>query len=149
MKKFFNFLGLSAVLFLTACAKTEMASPQQDAQAKRFDTPKKGLSGLYIYRDSVFGAVLKKNLYVDDKFIGESAPKVFFYKQVKAGDHKISTESEFSNNDLNIKTDSGKNYFIRQYIKMGVFVGGANLEQVSEEKGKAAVQKLKMAKTKQ
>ncbi|OOF65633.1 DUF2846 domain-containing protein [Rodentibacter sp. Ppn85] len=148
MKKFFNFLGLSAVLFLTACAKTEMASSQQDAQAKKFDMPKNGLSGLYIYRDgSVFGAALKKDLYVDDKFIGESAPQVFFYKQVKAGDHKISTESEFSNNHLNIKTDSGKNYFIRQYIKMGVFVGGANLEQVSEEKGQAAVQKLKMAKT--
>ncbi|OOF70744.1 DUF2846 domain-containing protein [Rodentibacter caecimuris] len=147
MKKFFKLLGLSTVLFLTACAKTEMTSSQQDAQAKEFNIPKKGLSGLYIYRDSIFGSALKKNLYIDDQFIGESAPKVFFYKQVKAGNHKISTESEFSNNDLNIKTDSGKNYFIRQYIKLGVFVGGANLEHVSEEKGKAAVKELKMAVT--
>lgn len=69
----------------------------------------------------------------------------FFYKTVKAGEHKISTESEFSNNDLNIKTESGKNYFIRQYIKFGVFAGGANLEQVSEEEGKKAISKLNMA----
>ncbi|HHV6932376.1 TPA: DUF2846 domain-containing protein, partial [Haemophilus influenzae] len=40
---------------------------------------------------------------------------------------------------------SGKNYFIRQYIKFGVFAGGANLEQVSEEEGKKAISKLNMA----
>ena len=32
-----------------------------------------------------------------------------------------------------------------QYIKLGAFVGGANLEQVSEQQGKEAVAKLKMA----
>lgn len=147
MKKLLKILGLGAVLFLTACARTDMATPEQDQQAKQFSTPQKGKSGIYIYRDSRFGGALKKNLYIDDRFIGESAPKVFFYKQVKAGDHKISTESEFSNNHLQLTTESGKNYFIRQYIKMGVFVGGANLERVSEEKGKAVIKKLKMAKT--
>jgi hypothetical protein len=30
-------------------------------------------------------------------------------------------------------------YFIRQYIKMGLVVGGADLEQVTEEQGKIAV----------
>ncbi len=36
-------------------------------------------------------------------------------------------------------------YFIRQYIKPGVFVGGAGLELVSDEDGKKSVSKLKMA----
>lgn len=36
-------------------------------------------------------------------------------------------------------------YFIRQYIKMGVFVGGAGLEIVDEAKGKKTVSNLKMA----
>ena len=40
---------------------------------------------------------------------------------------------------------AGVNYFIRQYIKLGVFVGGANLEVVSEEKGKSEVTRLNMA----
>ncbi|MGX2973531.1 DUF2846 domain-containing protein [Ursidibacter arcticus] len=147
MKKLFSALGLTIALFLTGCAKTPLASLEQDAQAKQFNTPSKGLSGIYIYRDSILGSALKKNLYIDDKFIGESAPKVYFYKQVAAGNHKISTESEFSNNNLSINTESGKNYFIRQYIKMGVFVGGANLEQVSEDKGKQAISSLKLAIT--
>ena len=41
---------------------------------------------------------------------------------------------------------AGKNYFIRQFIKMGVFVGGAGLEEISEEQGKTDVAKLEMAK---
>lgn len=148
MKKFLSSLLLIGTLILTGCAKTTMESDTKSEEAKKFINPSKAQSGLYIYRDQgFFGAALKKSLYVDDKFIGESAPNVFFHKVVDAGKHKISTESEFGKNDLNLTTEGGKNYFIRQYIRMGVFVGGANLEQVSEEKGKVAIQKLKLAKT--
>ncbi|MBT5469805.1 MAG: DUF2846 domain-containing protein [Nitrospina sp.] len=78
--------------------------------------------------------------------MGETAPDVFFYEAVE-GDtsHKVSTESEFSPNDLLIKVKSGMNYFIRQYIKIGLFVGGAGLELVDEEEGKKDVSKLGMA----
>ncbi|MDD0823496.1 DUF2846 domain-containing protein [Mannheimia sp. AT1] len=138
-----SLLGL--ILLLNACATVPMASKGESDKAKEFTTPGKAQSGLYIYRDSFMGQALKKNIYVDDKFIGESAPDVFFYKKVKAGKHKVSTESEFGNNDLNITTEGGKNYFIRQYIRMGVFVGQAGLELKSEEEGKKAVSKLEMA----
>ncbi len=150
MKKLFSLASILGIsLVLTACsATTSMAPKAESEQAKKFSLPNKGNSGLYIYRDSFIGKALKKKLYIDDQLIGESAPDTFFYKQVTAGSHKISTESEFSNNDLNINTESGKNYFIRQYIKMGLMVGGADLEQVSEEKGKEAVSKLEMAVTK-
>ncbi|AEC16584.1 DUF2846 domain-containing protein [Gallibacterium anatis] len=148
MKKIISILMLVSALVLTGCATVPMASDAQDIQAKQFNSPNKKISGLYIYRDgSILGAGLKKNLYIDDKFIGESARNIYFYKTVKPGKHKISTESEFGNNDLYITTQGGKNYFIRQYIRMGVFVGGANLEQVEEEKAKAAIRKLKMAKS--
>ncbi len=69
----------------------------------------------------------------------------YFYKLVSPGEHKLSTESEFGNNDLVLNTETGKNYFIRQYIKMGLFVGGANLELVSEPDGKKGVLECKLA----
>lgn len=103
--------------------------------------------GSIIYRNSWGGRALKKNLYIDDHFIGESAPDVFFYKQLNAGQHKISTESEFSNNDLTINTLAGKNYYIRQYMKLGVFVGGANLEEMSEKQAQEDIKKLGLAIT--
>ena len=42
--------------------------------------------------------------------------------------------------------EPGKNYFVRQYIKIGVFVGGAGVEKIPEEQGKKDVAKLNMAK---
>ena len=106
------------------------------------------MAGLYIYRDSSFGGALKKDIWVDNECIGESAPNTFFYTLVSGDEpHILSTESEFSPNDLSITPASGENHFIRQYIRLGVFVGGANLEEVEPEKGKLAVLKLNLAKS--
>jgi len=123
-----------------------MESMEKSNQAKQFNPPSNNNSGLYIYRDSFVGGALKKDIWVDGKCIGESAPDTFFYEEV-AGDekHKISTESEFSPNDLVIQTDAGKRYFIRQYIKLGVFVGGAELERIDSDEGMKAVSKLGLA----
>ncbi len=129
------------------CASVPMQSTEKKDMAKSFNPPTDGNAGLYIYRSGSFGGVLKKDIWVDEKCIGESAPNVFFYEEVQGDEeHKISTESEFSPNDLLLKTDSGNNYFIHQYIKFGVFVGGAGLELVDEETGKKEVEKLDIAK---
>ena len=132
--------------FLAGCASVPMESEAVSAKAKSFNPPTDGNAGLYLYRSSGVGTALKKDIRVDNKCIGESAPNVFFYEEVKGNmEHKISTESEFSPNDLLLKTESGKNYFIKQFIKMGVFVGGANLELVDEGEGKKDVSELEMA----
>ncbi|WP_432474587.1 DUF2846 domain-containing protein [Amphritea sp. HPY] len=145
MKKIFIATAVAASL-LSGCASVPMDTPEKAALAKQFNPPTEGHSGLYIYRDSVFGAALKKDVWVDGKCIGETAPKIFFYEEVTGGEeHQISTESEFSPNDLLVKTESGKNYFVNQYIKMGAFVGGANVELVDENTGKQAVAKLDLA----
>ncbi len=139
---------VAAVTALVAgCASVPMEPEAAVSKAMAFEAPAQGDAGLYIYRDSILGAALKKDVWVDGECIGETAPNVFFYHTVKGNqEHKISTESEFSPNDLVLKTDGGKNYFIRQYIKLGVIVGGAGLEAIPEEEGKKAVSKLKMAK---
>lgn len=137
MKKYIGTLLISTALFLSGCATVPMAEQAKSDELKKFNAPPADKSAIYVYRkNTILGAGLKKNIYIDDEFIGESAKGTFFYKQVAPGDHKISTESEFSENHLPLKTQGGKNYFIRQYIKLGVFVGGANLEEVSEEQAK-------------
>lgn len=103
-------------------------------------------SGIYIYRNSFGGQALKKNIYINGELIGESANKVFFYKEVEPGEQTLSTESEFSENNLKVSTEGGKNYFFEQYIKIGVFVGGAGLKAVSDAEGMKNVQECKLAK---
>lgn len=131
--------------YLTGCASVPLAPAEDDELRKRFAPPPRGAAGLYIYRNSSFGGALKKSVYINGKLIGETAPKTYFYKAVKPGNYKITTESEFGDNDLLMKAKRGKNYFIRQSIKMGVFVGGAKLTLMSEEEGREGVLECRLA----
>lgn len=135
------------LLLLSGCASVPMGSTESDAKAKTFSEPSSGTAGLYIYRNSVVGQALTKSLSIDGKSIGKSANKVYFYKEVLPGNHTIATESEFSDNTLEIAVEAGKLYFIRQYIKLGVFVGGANLEVVSEDVGRKDVLECSIAQS--
>jgi len=144
--KFLSLFVLSSALILTGCASVNMAPPEASAKAKQFAAPGADKAGVYVYRNSAFGGALKKDIWIDGKCLGESAPNVFFYTEVEGGKtHKIDTESEFSPNTLELMFESGKNYFVRQYIKMGAFVGGAGVEQISEEQGKIDIAPLNMA----
>lgn len=117
---------LSSAL-LGGCASVPLASNAENATAKSFPAPESGKAGLYVYRDSFVGKALKKDVYLDGRCLGETADRVFFYQQISASQpHTLGTESEFSPNNLTLNVAPGKNYFVRQYIKMGVFVGGAS-----------------------
>lgn len=135
-----------ATSFIVGCATVPTEQAEITTLIKQDKVPAKDNAGLYIYRtSSVIGAALKKDIWVDGKCIGESARGVFFYEEVKGGEtHKVSTESEFSPNDLIVKTEAGQNYYIKQYIKPGVFVGGAGLKLMTPSEGKADITDLKM-----
>ena len=137
-------LGLTA---LTGCASVPMESKEQDAISKTFSPPTAEKSALYIFRNSFVGQALKKLVSVDGKPVGQSANQVYFYNEITPGNHTISTESEFSDNSVTFQAEAGKNYFARQYIKLGVFIGGAGVEMVSEEEGKKEVLQCNRAQT--
>lgn len=138
--------SLSVSLLISGCASVPMASKEQDAVMKTFSKPAANKAGLYVYRNSFAGQALKKNVYVDGVLLGETANKVYFYKEISPGQHQLSTESEFSDNAINFQANGGSNYFAEQYIKIGAFVGGANVEMVSEEKGMKNVLECELAK---
>jgi len=146
MRKFSMLVVLGAMFCLSACASVPLRSPAETAKAKEFAPPPPDKAGLYIYRNSFVGKALKKDIWVNGECVGESADNVFFYYLVPGDrEHTIVTESEFSPNTLKIMVQRGTNYFIRQYIKPGVFVGGANFQLVDPETGKKAIAKLNMA----
>jgi hypothetical protein len=133
------------LFFLSGCASVPMASKDEDMQLKEFGAPPENKAGLYIYRNTFAGQALKKNVYLDGEFIGETANKVYFYKVVSPGSHTLATESEFSDNSLTFEAAAGRNYYAEQYIKMGVFVGGANIRMVDEDKAKKAILECNLA----
>ncbi|KRG51128.1 hypothetical protein ARC23_09910 [Stenotrophomonas beteli] len=146
MKKLHGVALAVAISMLSGCASVPMTEKSVVDTAKTFPAPQDGKSGVYVFRNSFVGKALKKDVLIDGECLGETADKVFFYTQVAGGqEHVISTESEFSPNDLKLFTEAGRNYFIQQSIKMGVFVGGAKLTVVPESEGRSQVMQLKMA----
>ncbi len=146
LKKVLLCAAIISVFLVSGCATVPLAPTEQDATAKKFSPPAADKAGLYVFRNSFVGQALKKTVFLDGVVIGETANKTFFFKEVAPGSHKLSTESEFSDNVITFQAEGGKNYFAEQYIKMGVFVGGAGLRMVSEEEGKRKVLECNLAK---
>jgi len=145
-KKLFLGLTMVSMMVLAGCASVPMGSKEDDAALKKFEQPAADKAGLYIYRNTFGGQALKKTVSLDGAVIGETANKVYFYKEIAPGKHTLSTESEFSDNSITFDAVGGKNYFAEQYIKMGVFVGGAGVKIVDEAEGKKGVSACSLAK---
>lgn len=137
-----------SIAFLSGCASVPMESAEASKSAKEFNSPGDNKAGVYVYRkDSHLGAALKKSVWIDKECVGETAKGVFFYQEVDGDkEHTVATESEFSPNDLIVSMKSGMLYFFEQYIKMGVFVGGAGIEQKDEATAKEELAQLNLAK---
>lgn len=138
-------ITLASTILVSGCASVPMAPQEADTALKTFATPTNEKAALYIYRNSFVGQALKKTVTLDGTVIGETANKVYFYKEIAPGEHTLATESEFSDNTLTFNAEAGKSYFVEQYIKMGVFVGGAGIRMVDEETGKKGVQECRLA----
>lgn len=147
LRKLLSAISVLAVCIVSGCASVPMESHEVDSQLKSFAAPQNGNAGVYIYRNSFVGQALKKTISLNGVAIGESSNKVYFYKEVAPGEHTLSTESEFGDNSLKFTAEAGRNYFFEQYIKMGVFVGGANLKAVSEAEGQAGVAASRLARS--
>jgi len=147
MKAFPGFVLIGAIVLLfSGCASIPLDNSDNTQRAKAFSAPAEGQAGVYIYRNSFVGKALKKDLWIDGKCIGKSSNKVFFYTQVEGGrEHTVATQSEFSPKILPVFMEAGRNYFIRQYIQFGAFIGGTKIELVDEARGRSEIEKLSLA----
>lgn len=137
-----------ATVSLAGCSSVPMQSKEIANTAKEFNAPSKDTAGIYVYRKDTFvGSALKKDVWIGTDCVGQTAPGIFFYTEVPGSKElEISTESEFSPNKLTIDAKNGELYFVEQYLKMGAFVGGADLQLAQTATGKSEVQRLGMAK---
>jgi len=146
MKKVISvILIVSAIVLFLGCASVKMASKEEDTALKNFTLPPSDKAGLYIFRNSFLGQSVSREIYVDSVFIGKTANGVYFYLEIFPGTHTISTESEFGENSVMLEVEGGKNYFAEQYIKMGIFSGGAGIEMVDEKVGMQQVLDCELA----
>lgn len=128
---------LSVVSLLMGCSSVPMASVEHDSQAKTF-TVKPDKSNIYLYRNESMGAAVKMDVLLDGKPVGQTVANSYMEFEVSPGQHTIISKAE--NDDvLNINTESGKNYFVWQEVKMGMLYARNLLHLSDEQTGKAGV----------
>ena len=135
---------LFPVLLLTllgGCASVPMASLDADSQSKTFAVdPAK--SGIYLYRNEIYGGAIAMPVALDGRVAGKSAPKGYFHWVVEPGRHEITSLTE-NTARLVLDTEPGRNYFVWQEVKMGMWAARSQLHEVSEEEGMRGVRECK------
>ena len=128
---------LSLLLLMSGCATVSMMPAEEDTRAKTFAV-KSGRANIYLYRNETFGAAIKMTVSLNGKMAGETASKTYFLWEVEPGTYDIASHTE-NTSTLKLIVEAGKNYFVWQEVKMGLFMARSELQQVDEETGRKGV----------
>lgn len=141
-KKLMSAVVIVAALSLGGCASVPMASVERDAAAKSF-AAKSDKSNIYVYRNESLGAAVKLPIVLNGKLVGDTAAKTYLMLEVGPGNHTLVSKSE-NDSVLPLTTVPGKNYFVWQEVKMGMFSPRSALQLVDDSVGQAGVNECKL-----
>jgi hypothetical protein len=136
-------IGLIAMAVLAGgCASVPMASEDKDVAAKSF-APKADKASVYVYRNETMGAAIKMPVVLNGKLVGDTASMTYFLLEVAPGTHELVSKGE-NDSALSLSVQGGRNYFVWQEMKMGLFGPRSLLQLVDEGTGKAGVAECKL-----
>lgn len=139
------FLGICTLVLMSGCASVSMMPAGEDAKAKTFEVPT-GKANIYLYRNETMGAAIKMPVSVNGKLAGQTASKTYFLWQVNPGTYDISSLTE-NTSTIKLIVEAGKNYFVWQEVKMGLFMARSELKLVDEDTGRKGVAECSLAQS--
>jgi len=134
-------LILSTMILTNGCVAVHTASLQKDEFSKKF-VPPKDKSNVYLYRNENFGMAIGMPVVVDGKLAGTTGAKTYFNWQLNPGNHTFQSMTE-NTSVLSLNTEAGKNYFIWQEVKMGLWTARSSLQEVPDDVGRKGVMESK------
>lgn len=137
MKKIITILFASSLLFLVGCAAPMKAAPEKDSAAKSF-VPAKNKSSLYVFRNENYGGAVGMPISINGTGIGETAAKTFFRLDLEPGYYLVTSTAE-NTSELALTLTEGRNHFVWQEVRMGIWKARTALSQVDEKTGRDGV----------
>ena len=132
---------------LVSCVTAQLATPDSDAAAKKFQPPE-GKANLYVARSgSSFGETTFK-VVVDGKTVGAVSPGTFVLVELSPGTHNVAAASVETSSKVSLNAEAGKNYFYEVTAKAGDYTARPTLSVVLlEVMGKMMVQQNKRSQS--
>jgi hypothetical protein len=122
-----------------------MAPEDADSRAKTFATrPDK--STIYVYRNERYGGAARMTVSLDGRVAGHTGPRTYFVWEVDPGMHEIVSQAE-NTDTVTITTQAGKDYYIWQEAKAGVWGARTRLHIVTDDVGRNAVAECRLAES--
>lgn len=126
---------------LTGCV-TIPTREEMSAAVSGYELPKQTdgeYALLYVVRPSGFGAVIRFNVFLDDKEdsseMGYTRGGQYIYFYVTPGKHKILSKAEnWAEFDIDAKPK--ETVFLKQNVEMGFIIARNSIEQLQEVEGK-------------
>ncbi|MBI4292556.1 MAG: DUF2846 domain-containing protein [Betaproteobacteria bacterium] len=116
---------------------------EADSTAKRF-LPRKGYSHIYLYRHETLGGAFAMTVSLDGKVIGKTGPQTYLMWEVTPGKHEIASHTE-NTARITVQAKEGRNHYVWQEVKMGMWQPRSQLQEMNEEEGKKGVLECKRA----
>jgi len=136
---------VAVTTLISGCVEAPMASDEADVQAKQFRV-RPGLANIYLFRNTNFGGMVSLDVELDGKIVGKTAPDTFMLLTVRPGKHVLVSIGE-SESTLEINTVAGKNYFVWQEMKQGIYNPTGRLHLVDEATGRSGVEECNLIDT--
>jgi len=130
-------LALALAFGTSACTHIPLASVEDDALAKSFET-RPDMCGLYVYRPGSHGGGLELELLLDGRPFGRTDGGDYIFAWVQAGTHSLASRGD-DDMQLNFSAKPGTLVFVRQEGEMGYWAFASKLTLVNEDEGKSSV----------
>jgi hypothetical protein len=107
-------MAVAASCLVAACASTPEATPERDAEAKRFESDLR-FAVIYIYRPEPAGSAPAATLFADGRIVGDSLPATFFRVIAQPGRNRLEgTAGDIGHIEIN--THPGGVYYVQMLV---------------------------------
>ncbi len=130
----FRGLVLVGVVVLAGCA----TPPAPEARSTPSAVPAEGSGRIVFYRpNGVFGYLMRADILLDGKKVGESAPGMKFYVDTAPGIHHIVVPNSMYSGDrsLDVKVVEKGAVYVRTSLGGSAFGGRTNVELIGASAG--------------
>lgn len=138
MKLFVLALVVVSAIGLGGCANVPREPIEKDLEAKAFRQPEKGMSHLYLVRNTAFGQTSTLELSINGLPVAKTSPRTYVKFNLPAGQYFIGSRGE-NYDQKPIVLIQGKNHYMWQRVWTGWNDFRTELVELSEKDGKNAV----------
>jgi Protein of unknown function (DUF2846) len=138
-------LILLIVVLSAGCVSVDLAPYSEDTAAKSFQ-PAPGQANVYVV-NVTWASTHLFPVFLDGRNEGMIAANTYFLIPVRPGRHAVVSSTAESQQGIELETEAGRNYFVSIKARTGIEAPRVSVSNLSDEAGRTAVMKARLAKT--